>query len=185
MSVKDFKRIVTLPGGLQVLLRILQPQDRDNLIALFKNATDDDVQYFRDDVRDVELVARWAEQVNLKHVVPIVAVIQDKVVGEAMLQLGRGCDRHVGEVLIYLSHEYRGRGLGNEMIKALMDIGRELGLYILFARTAAIRTKDIRAFQALGFKVEHTFRDRFMGPAGDTQDMVEVSLYLRRPSVSL
>lgn len=183
--MKDFRRIVTLPGGVQVLLRILQPQDRNQLIALYKNVTDDDLQYFRDDVRDAELVARWAEHVNLEHVVPVVAIVQDRIVGEAMLQLGRGCDRHVAEVRIYLSHEFRGRGLGNEMIKALMDIGRELGLYILFARTAAVRTKDIRAFQALGFKVEHTFKDRFMGPSGDTQDMVEVALYLKRPNISL
>lgn len=183
--VKDFRRIVTLPGGAQVLLRILQPQDRNQLITLYKNVTDDDLQYFRDDVRDAELVGRWAEHVNLEHVVPVVAIVQDRIVGEAMLQLGRGCDRHVAEVRIYLSREFRGRGLGNEMIKALMDIGRELGLYILFARTAAVRTKDIRAFQALGFKVEHTFKDRFMGPSGDTQDMVEVVLYLKRPNISL
>jgi RimJ/RimL family protein N-acetyltransferase len=114
-----------------------------------------------------------------------VAIAQDQIVGEAMLILGRGCDRHIGEIHIYLCSEYRGRGLGNAMIKALMDVGQDLKLLLLYARTAASRTKDIRAFQALGFKVEHTFKDRFMDAAGDTQDAVEVALYLRRPSTTL
>jgi L-amino acid N-acyltransferase YncA len=183
-GIKEFRRVVTLPVGTQVLLRILKPEDREQLVELFKYASTTDLQYFRDDVRDAGLVARWAEQVNLAHVVPLVAIVQDRIVGEAMLQLGRGCDRHVAEVRIYLCNEFRGRGLGNVMIKALIDIGQELELHVLFARIAASQTKEIRAFQALGFKVEHTFKDRFINPAGDTQDMVEVVCCLRHPHVS-
>ncbi len=183
-NIKNFNRVVTLPTGLQATLRILRSGDRDQLTEMFRCATSADLQFFRDDVHDARLVEHWAEHVNLAHVVPIVASVENKLVGEAMLQLGRGCDRHVAEVRIYLCHEFRGRGLGNLMIKALMDIGQEMGLQILFARTAASQTKDIRAFQSLGFKIEHTFRDRFISPAGDTQDMVEIVCYLKHPQAS-
>ncbi len=184
-SIQDFRRVVTLTGGLQALLRTLTPGDHDQLIEVFNCASDEDLMFFRDNARDASLVGHWADHVNLAHVIPIVAVVQDKIVGEAMLQLGRGCDRHVAEVRIYLCKEFRGRGLGNAMIKALMDIGRELDLRVLFARTAASRTKDTRAFQALGFKLEHTFKDRFMDFNGDTQDAVEVVLYLKRSQALL
>jgi L-amino acid N-acyltransferase YncA len=184
-NVKRFRRIVNLPGGTQVLLRILGSDDRDQLINLYKCATDADLQFFRDDVRDTDLVARWVEHVNLAHVVPVVAIVQDKIVGEAMLQLGRGCDRHAAEVRIYLCNEFRRRGLGNALLKALIEIGRELGLRLLFARIAASQTREIRAFQALGFEVEHTFTDRLINSAGETQDVVEAVLYLKRSQALL
>jgi L-amino acid N-acyltransferase YncA len=184
-DIKNFRRTVTLPGGAQVLLRVLKPEDRDRLIAMFKCAADADLQFFRDDVRETSLVARWAEQVNLKHVVPIVAIAQDQVVGEGMLQLGRGCDRHVAELRVYLCSDFRGRGLGNALIKALVDVGRELGLHVLFVRVAVSQTQALRAFQALGFEKEHTFKDRLMDPDGDTQDVVEAVLHLKRSQALL
>jgi len=184
-DIQIFQRIVTLSSGVQVLLRTLTPADRDQLVDLYKCATQTDLQFFRDDVRDADLVARWAEHVNLEHVVPIVAIVQDKIVGEAMLQLGRGCDRHVAEVRIYLCNEFRRRGLGSAMIKALVDIGHKLNLRILFVRCAASQRNEIRAFQALGFQVEHTFQDRLINSAGDTQDVVELVLYLKRSQALL
>ncbi|MBN1887367.1 MAG: GNAT family N-acetyltransferase [Thermoflexales bacterium] len=181
-DIKNFRRTLSLSSGVQVLLCILTPADREHLIEMFQCATDADLEFFRDDVRDAGLVARWAEHVNLKHVVPVVALVQDRIVGEGMLQLGRGCDRHMAELRIYLCREFRGRGLGSAMIKALIDLGREMGLRIVFARIAASQTQVVRAFQSLGFEVEHTSRDRLINSAGETQDVVEVVYYVRRAS---
>lgn len=181
-NIKNFRRMVSLSSGVQVQMRILTPADRERLIEMFQCATEADLEFFRDDVRDANLVAHWTEHVNLKHVVPVVALVQDRIVGEGMLQLGRGCDRHVAELRIYLCREFRGRGLGSAMLKALIDVGRELELHIVFARIAASQPKVARAFQALGFEIEHTCHDRLINSAGETQDVVEAAYYLRRTS---
>jgi phosphinothricin acetyltransferase len=184
-NIADFKRVVTLPSGLDVTLRILTPGDRNQLTQVYQCASDADLEFFRDDVRNADLVGKWAEHVNLEHVVPIVAVVQDRIVGEAMLQRGRGCDRHVAELRIYLCKDFRGQGLGNVIIKVLIDIARELDLHVLFVRIAMSQTKEIRAFQALGFKQEYVFKDRLINSVGDTQDVVEMALYLKRPQALL
>jgi L-amino acid N-acyltransferase YncA len=71
------------------------------------------------------------------------------------------------------------------MLKALMDLGQSLGLRVLFVRAAASQTKEIRAFLSLGFKVEHTFKDRLINSVGDTQDVTEMVLYLKHPQTAL
>jgi RimJ/RimL family protein N-acetyltransferase len=68
------------------------------------------------------------------------------------------------------------------MLKALIDMGRELGLRIVFARIAASQTKVVRAFKALGFELDHVCRDRLINSAGETQDVVEVVYSIRRTS---
>jgi L-amino acid N-acyltransferase YncA len=184
-NIAEFRQVVVLPTGAQVVLRILQLGDYEPLLAMFRCANVEDLSFFRDDVRDAALVRRWTEQINLAHVIPVVAVMQDRIVGEAMLQLGRGCDRHVAEVRIYLCHEFRGRGLGNLLIKALMAIGHELDLHILFVRIVQADSKGVRAFQSLGFKIEHVFTNRLMDPEGNTHDVVELAVCLKQANVVL
>jgi hypothetical protein len=40
----------------------------------------------------------------------------------------------------------------------------------------------MRAFEALGFRAEGALRDRFMDAQGNTFDMIEMALYLKRGS---
>jgi len=179
-NVANYRRMTTLPTGLHVTVRLLGSADRDGLLALFACATKDDLQYFRDDVRDRELVTKWAEDIDLKHVIPLVAEVSGRLAGEAVLLRGRGYNRHIAEVRIFVCREFRGRGVGTALIQGIVDVAKLAGLHHIFTLGISSKPQDIRAFEGLGFRTEGILRDRFIDAEGNTYDMIEMALHLRR-----
>ena len=140
------------------------------------------MRFLRDDVKDRVVIESWCENVNYDRVLPVIAQVQNQVVGLASLHFRSGPERHIGGVRIYLSREYRRRGLGTRMVLALIDLARKHGLFLLEAEVVASQNKVIKAFQNLGFQLCCTFEDYFMLPDGGTQDVVRLVLNLNPKS---
>jgi L-amino acid N-acyltransferase YncA len=181
-DITNYRKATTLPNGLHVIVRLLTAADRDGLVALFTCATQDDLQYFRDDMTDRTLVSSWAEHVDIKRVVPLVAEVGGRIVGQGTLHRGRGYNRHVAEVRVFVCREFRGRGLGTALIQGLVDVARLAGLHHIFTLVVSSKPHEMRAFETLGFRAEGALRDRFIDAEGNTHDMIEMALYLKRGS---
>jgi L-amino acid N-acyltransferase YncA len=177
-QLAKYRNLMTLPDGTRVLLRPLVPNDRDGLISLFTHAPEEDRRYLRQDVTDRDLVASWAEDVDYTSVFPLVAVVNDRIVGDATLHFREGAHRHQGEVRIFLAQEVRRRGLGTQMLRTLIDIGRSVGLHQLIAWIVTDQGPVIRAFKELGFERHCTLPKYFMLPDGSTRDIVLMILQL-------
>ena len=175
--LKTYRNLITLKDGARVLLRPLVAEDRKMLIDLFAAASPDDTKYLRDPITDADHVGRWADQIDYTRVVPLVAVAQDRMVGDATLHFRKGPSRHIGELRIFLSKDFRRRGLGTHMLRTLIDLARKAGLHMLRAEVVADQVKVVKAFQSLGFQPQCTFEDTFMFPDGGTSDTVV--LYMR------
>ena len=104
-------------------------------------------EVLRHDVTDPAVIQGWVENLDYARVLPLLAVINNQIVGNATLHRKGGPYRHIGEVRIYLAKDYRGRGLGTEMIKTLIDLARKEGLHQLRAEVFASQPKVIRAFE--------------------------------------
>ncbi len=174
-----YRHLITLQDGLRVVLRPLTPKDRDALVALFASLPAEETQYFRSNVSNTQMVASWAEKVDYSKVFPLVAVVNDRIVGNSTLHLGSGYTRHVGEVRLFLARDFRRRGIGSAMLKALIDIGRRLGLRQLVAEVVENQPQVIHAFEHLGFERDGVFKDMFMTPEGDTLDMIVLVNFLK------
>ncbi|MEK7439286.1 MAG: GNAT family N-acetyltransferase [Chloroflexota bacterium] len=177
-SLTTYRNLITLKDGARVLLRLLTPDDRQRLIDLFAPVSSDDAKYLRNKVSNEEMVGQWVDDMNYSRVLPLVAVMQDRIVGDATLHFGEGPRRHIGEVRIFLTKDFRRRGLGSHMLRALIDLGRKSGLHQLTAEVVAEQTKVIKAFQNVGFQVQCTYDDYFMFPDGDTADVVVLAMKL-------
>lgn len=173
-----YRNLVTLGDGTRVLLRLLDRGDQDRLQAMFDVVSDDDLQFMRDNVRDSLVIQQWVDGMDYGQVVPLVAVVNDEIVGDATLHLGKGPQRHTAEVRIFLSKPYRQRGLGVIMLTALIDIAKKLNLHLLTAEVIADRTPVIRAFRGLGFQLQTTLPDYFLMPDGETLDVALLILPL-------
>jgi L-amino acid N-acyltransferase YncA len=170
-QLATYRRLVTLNDGLRVLIRPLTKADKEQLLKLFADAPQDDLDYFRSDASDPKMVASWCDELDYATVFPLVAVVNDELIGDATLHIGSGYSRHVGWVRLYLDHEYRRRGVGGLMLSGLIDVARKIGLQQLVAEVVMNQVQVIKAFQNLGFKQEFTFRDYFMTPQGETLDV--------------
>src|SRR5512137_1025513 len=160
-NVVNYRKMTTLPNGLHATVRLLNAADRDGLLALFGCATKDDLQYFRDDVTNRELVSSWAEHVDVHRVVPLVALVGDRIVGQGTLHRGRGYNRHVAEVRIFVCREFRGRGVGTVLIQGIIDVAKLIGLHHVFTLGVSSKPNEVRAFEGMGFRMEGSLRDRF------------------------
>ncbi len=175
-----YRHLITLPDGMRVLLRPLVPKDRDALMALFASLPPEEVQYFRSNVANPDVVAAWAEKVDYSRIVPLVALVGDRIVGNSTLHLGADYTRHIAEIRIFLAREFRRCGIGKAMIKAQIDIARKMGLRQIIAEIVENQPQVIHAFEHLGFERQFAWRDLFMTPEGDTLDMIVLVNYLRR-----
>lgn len=176
---------VTLAEGTQVLLRPMAPDDCQALRDLFATATEADIRYLRDDVRDPAVVQGWCEHVDYGRVLPLTAFIQDRAVGQASLHFGCGPDRHCARVRLFVTPDYRRRGLGTHLLNALIDVARQRGLHQLMAESVSDQAWLIRACLHRGFELCYTLPDAFMFPDGSMQGVTILRLCLRLPGADV
>lgn len=179
-QIKNFREMVTLKDGAYILLRPMTCEDKDRLIEYYGSVSDEDLRYFRDyQVKDPKFVEDWCNSLDYTKVLPLLALVKDRVVGSASLHFFEGPKRHVGEVRLFLAKDFRKRGLGMKMIRALIDLARKNNLSILYGEIIADMTKVVKAFEQLGFKPQATLDDFFMFPDGECTDTVLVTMALR------
>jgi len=173
-----YRHVKTLPNGARLLLRPLSEEDKEGLVNLFARATGEDLEYFRSDAGSRDVVESWVDNLDLKIVFPLVAIVDGKIVGDATLHFGERYHRHIAWVRIFLDHAYRRQGIGVLMLRCLIDIGRRVGLQQLYAEIVTTQPQVIKAFEDLGYRDEVTLRDYFVTDSGETLDMAIVVLRL-------
>jgi L-amino acid N-acyltransferase YncA len=177
-QLATYRRLVTLNDGMRVLIRPLAKSDKALLLELFASAPKEDVDYFRSDAADPNVVAGWCDNLDYGQVFPVIAIVNEKIVGDATLHIGKDYQRHIGWARLYLHHDFRRRGVGGLMLSALVDVGRKMGLQQLVAEVPVNQVRVVKAFQNLGFRQEFVYGDFFMTPQGDTLDVAFMVLRL-------
>jgi len=178
-DIKTYRQIFTLKDGVKGLLRSATIDDAEILSSLYENISADDKRFLRENVGDPKVIQGWCEDQDYRQTLPLLALVQDRVVGQATLFIRHGPERHIGEIRIFLAKDFRRRGLGSKMLGTLIDLARKKNLYLLAAKVVANQTKVIKAFQKLGFELRCTLEDYFMLPDGEMLDLVILLLYLR------
>jgi L-amino acid N-acyltransferase YncA len=125
------------------------------------------------------LLQEWCDNLNYDDVLPLLALVKDHAVGSGSLHFFNGPKRHIGEVRLFLSKEFRQRGLGMKIIRVLVDFARKQGLTTLVAEIIADKIKVVHAFEQIGFISQSTLEDYFMFPDGDCIDVVFMTMCLK------
>lgn len=181
-EIETHRDVVTLRDGVRVLLRPMVRDDKSRLTEFYDSVSDEDLKNFRHYVKDVTVVQEWCDNLDYDKVLPVLALVKERVVGSASLHYFEGPKRHIAEVRLFLAKDFRRRGLGMKMVRSLVDIARKQGIRILIAEIIAEQTKVVRAFEQLGFTSQCTLEDYFMYPDGDTSDVVFITLDLKPKS---
>lgn len=177
-QLAHYRKVKTLPDGSRLLLRPLTKEDKRGLADLFARAFKQDLEYFRSDAGDPSVVESWVDKLDLKRVFPLVAVVDDKIVGDATLHFAEHYRRHRAWMRIFLDCDYRRQGIGTLMLRSLIEIARRVGLHQLYAEVLTLQPQIIKAFEGLGFHHEITLRDYFIADSGETLDMAIMVLRL-------
>jgi L-amino acid N-acyltransferase YncA len=152
IDINTYQKETKLKDGTKVLLRPMVPEDQDALYEFFKAVPREDARYLRDDVSSRLLVEKWAKNLNYEKTLPILALKDNVVIGDATINRRRfGWKWHLGTVRVFVHKEYRNVGLGHLMIGELVDIAFKLGIEKLIVEIPDLGAAAINAFTRAGF----------------------------------
>ncbi len=179
-QLANFRRVANLPDGTRVLLRPMQPADRQGVVELFAQAPRENLRYLRQKVSDPTVIEGWFANYDLRRVFPLLAIVNDHVVGDATLHVGDGPYRHLAWLRIYVAPEFRQRGVARLMVESLTDIARKMGLQQILGEITTNQVKVIKLFESLGFVSMFKYPDHFMTEDGEVFDVNVLMLPLVR-----
>jgi len=161
MEARNYSAQETLKNGLQVTVRAIRPDDKDALVAAFKEL-DERTIYLRffapkQGVTDRELTE--ATDIDFVRTVALVTCIQD-VVGEKIIGAGRYIafgaadppDR--AEVAFTVEEDYHGLGIAGRLLRHLAGIAQEKGVVEFHAEVLPGNKGMLAVFNRSGFPVK-------------------------------
>ena len=171
IDINTYQKETKLKDGTKVLLRPMVAEDQNALYEFFKAVPREDARYLRDDVSNRFLVEKWAKNLNYEKTLPILALKDDAIIGDATINRRRfGWKWHLGTVRVFVHKEYRNVGLGHLMIGELVDIAYKLGIEKLIVEIPELSTSAIHAFNREGFyrvaEIPNMVKDRENMPVG-------------------
>jgi len=150
--IEEFPTEIELRGGLRCVLRPLEAADEKAFHQFFLAVPERERLFIKHRVTESAVIHEWCQHIDLGRNFPLLALVDDKIVGDATLhqQLG-GWRRHVGRVSVLVHPAYRTRGLAKALISESLEIARRLGLERVEAEFLAEQEAAIHMFGILGF----------------------------------
>lgn len=180
LNIEAYPKTTLLRDGTSVELRPLESEDKVRLFRFFQRVPEEERYYLKDNVTSPEVIHEWTSDINFERVIPIVAVDEDEIVGDATIHRSRAlARRHVGELRIIVDPSFRCVGLGTRLIRELLDIAASLDLHTAtFELVARREDAAIMAASNLGFKEVATLSERIKDIWGNYQDLVMMEMPL-------
>jgi len=172
--LKDYPKEVILKDGTGVTLRPLKDGDENALFEMFRRLSVDDLWFLNHDVSDPGLIADWINNLDPNRVISIVALLEGRIVGNAVLMMKRhGAKSHIGKVRISVDPGFRDRRLGTWMLFDLVNLSMATGLQMLVMRLVQDRDASlINGVRKLGFIEEAVLKNYLMGGEGQAHNLV-------------
>lgn len=142
-------------------IRDARPSDAEGIADIYNDAVARTTAIWNEATVDAADRAAWIEARRANGFPLIVAVAaEDAIVGYASFGDWRAFDgyRHTVEHSVYVRSDQRGNGLGEKLLRALIDRARARGTHVMVAGIEARNVASIRLHEKLGFEDAGTLR---------------------------
>jgi RimJ/RimL family protein N-acetyltransferase len=175
VSKRNYPWTTTLDDK-QVTLRLMRAEDRDALLAFARSLPADDMLFLSIDITQPEAVDGWAREIESGRAVTVLAEADGKIIGHGTLNCNNlTWTRHLGEIQLLISPDFRGVGLGNLLADEVTAVARAKNLQKVVARMASEQRGARQVFERLGFTVEALLADYVIDRQGRTHDLIVMS----------
>jgi len=162
--------------GVRLTFRLMEPSDRDAIIAFARSLPADDLIFLRSDITEAPAVDAWMSYIKSGRTISVVAEAEGKLAGYASIHLNEALwTRHVGELRVLVGREHRGIGLGKRLTNEAFAIAKDLGLKKITAQMPTEQRGARQVFERLGFRPEALLADHVMSRDGHTHDLLLMS----------
>lgn len=169
----------------QITIRPMVPGDEKGLLDFFRRIPQEDRFFLKEDVTSPQVIQRWAETLDYSRALPLLAIMEGKIVGDGTLHHRRaGARRHIGEVRVVVDPAYRNRGVGRGLLHQLVEIARDKGVEkLMFEVVADTEEAAKHTAQVLGFVPIAVLPGHVKDYCGAKHDLVIMELRLATPEV--
>jgi GNAT superfamily N-acetyltransferase len=180
LELQRFPKTVKLKDGKKATLRLLKKDDEKDFHLLFQGIPEQERMFIKHRVQDIKVIRDWCRNIDVGRNLPLVALIDGKIVGDATLHqdLG-GWKRHIGRVSVLVHPAFRGRGLARALIGEILEIARGAGLEKVEAEFIGEQAAAVKMFAMLGFSQLSLFEDYVKDMQAVTHDYVLMGLDLK------
>jgi RimJ/RimL family protein N-acetyltransferase len=163
-------------GGSQIDIARMRSSDRDALAAFVATLPPHDLLFVPRDISQPKVVDAWMRSIEAGELTSLVARDGDAVVGcTAIFTDALSWSRHVGELRVLVSPEWRGKGLGRVLVQECFAQALELRLAKLVAQMTTDQRAAIAVFEELGFRAEALLARHVADRSGNLHDLVLLS----------
>jgi L-amino acid N-acyltransferase YncA len=173
IMLKDYPKEVTLKSGEKVILRPMVKEDEKMLLEFFSRLPEEDRVLLRDDVSDPKVIKSWAENVNYEHVLPILAEMDGKIIGDATLHRRTTEEQQkIGDLRIVIDKDFRRRGLGALLAREIYYLALSLKYGKLVVEVFEEQQGVLKMCESLGFRHEKIMISRAVDLQGKKRNLV-------------
>ena len=160
-------------GDAEVEIARMTAADRAALVDFVAALPTQDLLFVPRDLGHPKVVDAWMRSLDAGEMVSLVARHGGAMVGcTAILVDELSWSKHVGELRVLVSPDWRGKGLGRALIQECFAQALELGLKKLVAQMTVDQRAAIGVFEELGFRAEALLGKHVADRDGTLHDLV-------------
>jgi RimJ/RimL family protein N-acetyltransferase len=165
-----------LRDGREVVIRFLNPEDRDGLFRMFSSMSEKALEWSAAPYT-MDVIDRWIG--NIPSLIPLVAEYDKRIIGYAVIyKYPHQRRKGIGDLAIYLHQDFQKAGLGTAMTEKLLELAKKERMHKIELGVVADNEVAKSLYQKFGFKTEGVSKDSFFGFDGKYHDVVHMGLIL-------
>jgi L-amino acid N-acyltransferase YncA len=163
-------------GGETITLRLMEPADRERILAFARALPPDDLLFLRLDITSPEGVDEWVRNIAAGRTITVLAEHEATVAGYASVHHNDAMwNRHIGEIRVNVGSRFRRHGLGRRLVDEVFNIARGAGLRKITAQMTPDQAAARVTFERLGFRPEALLADFVVDRQGKARDLLIMS----------
>lgn len=167
------KKIETLKDGTHVIIRNLHFDDLDKLMKFYRSLPSDDRVYLKVDVTKRNVVKQRMKLMDEGTVFRIIALQEDEIVGDGMLEISKEeWRKHQGELRVIVARDFQRKGLGMIMMRELHSSAIHKGVDKIVVKMMKPQIGAQKICKKLGCHQESVIKNYVWDQAGEPQDLV-------------
>jgi len=180
LELLHYPKEIKLKDGSRCRLRPLHKDDEENFHEFFLAVPESERMFIKHRVTEPAVIRDWCQNIDLGRNLPLLAIIDGKIVGAATLhqQLG-GWKRHIGRVSVLVLPQFRGRGLARALVNEIVELARHVGLEKVEAEFIGSQDAAIKMFALMGFSNLVRLEDYVKDMQAITHDYILMGLNLK------
>lgn len=168
-------------ADLEVTCRLMTAADEEAVLAFTRGLPEHDLLFLPVDITQPETVRDWIQHIDQGQTVTVLAEEEpdgeeSRVVGYCSLHRSELLwTRHLGEIRLLVSSNYRGKGVGGELARQIFAIAQGTDLHKLMVQMMSTQRDAQALFHRLDFIPEALLNDWVIDRNGRMHDLIVMS----------